>query len=1044
MIKKWSYVAAAMLTVASGVALTSCIDNDEPFGIEQIRVATASLLESKKAAVEAEAAAKSAEVEIAKIWAEVEKMKVEKDQILAEAEAKIKEAQAKAIELEAQANAAKTQAEADQLKAQADYWTAQAEYQKAVTDAYMAEKEAKLNEYIAKAEIWVKESQLEYEKTLYAFEKEKLYNADQYTSGLYQAWAIAFQAYLDQLAQVNTLTKDYYDKVKDFARAEVDLIPVVEGGKIVEGEWTSPNYDALAYMERSISYIQEKIDYANKLKGKTQEFIDQLKNVADNSTLYQLFEDYQKEAKENEAKYADVMAEFDAFNVNNKELVDTINLLQSQINKFNSNKIDIPAYTWDPKDFNEDAFKTLGITEPKEIVPERDYYTLEDFTTPVLTAASNYTTAVKNYESQINALENFLLDANDVKWTEARINEMKRQRDQQQAKFDEAKTDWENAKKAYHMGGEPVYTAIPNESQVEAAVKTYNDTKASINPLRNTYIDAFEASQNADQLVYDLTGTYPATRADNTQAANTFKTAYEKYNQDLKDNQEDYENAIKAAQAKYDNAVADALNAYQKALREETTKQNVYNEVLKANNNKLDAPDVVAAKSALDLAKADKQAKEQAYKKDVPAAALAVQQQENLDARTDLIEANNRAENTYAAAKATFESAVGSQASNELLAALKDAENKKTLLNTAKEAYNKEASAVQEKLDQLETLCNEQSVKVGGWDTHMSELQTDFSLYINTPDKDIEFPVAIAPAYYMSDAGIYVNVKDYLINMSQIAFGYLGTDYDSQTGVWDVDKAFLVDDVTVDMVNDYIKEYMEVNNLVVNELEYYSYYNQFFGLYGDLIYTKNRIQVAEVMANQDLLDSSIKPLNDGLEALKKSKEDAEDAKKVLENKKQDKKDEYDVLAEKLWYRKSQIEGWRTTYDTLLSDLTALIAELEIQDLEGYTTSDANTNNLKIDKYIKAIIEKRENDIEWYDNQIAKYEKDKARAEYQLQQYKDNEGVMNANPVQNDLDAAYRDLEAAKEKLAFLKARADELETLYKDAQARYEGATSNK
>lgn len=62
--KRWSYATAIMLSLAGGTIMTGCIDNDEPYGIEQIRLATADLLKSKKAAVEAEAAAANAAAEV--------------------------------------------------------------------------------------------------------------------------------------------------------------------------------------------------------------------------------------------------------------------------------------------------------------------------------------------------------------------------------------------------------------------------------------------------------------------------------------------------------------------------------------------------------------------------------------------------------------------------------------------------------------------------------------------------------------------------------------------------------------------------------------------------------------------------------------------------------------------------------------------------------------------------------------------------------------------------------------------------------------------
>ena len=61
--KKWTFLVATLLTVSAGSLMTSCIDNDEPAGIEQIRVATANLLEAKKAVLLANAEAIKAQAE---------------------------------------------------------------------------------------------------------------------------------------------------------------------------------------------------------------------------------------------------------------------------------------------------------------------------------------------------------------------------------------------------------------------------------------------------------------------------------------------------------------------------------------------------------------------------------------------------------------------------------------------------------------------------------------------------------------------------------------------------------------------------------------------------------------------------------------------------------------------------------------------------------------------------------------------------------------------------------------------------------------------
>lgn len=66
--KKLTYLVASLLTTATvGMTFTGCIDNDEPYGIEQLRGAKAELLKSKKALIEADAQYKLALAEAEKL-----------------------------------------------------------------------------------------------------------------------------------------------------------------------------------------------------------------------------------------------------------------------------------------------------------------------------------------------------------------------------------------------------------------------------------------------------------------------------------------------------------------------------------------------------------------------------------------------------------------------------------------------------------------------------------------------------------------------------------------------------------------------------------------------------------------------------------------------------------------------------------------------------------------------------------------------------------------------------------------------------------------
>lgn len=85
--KKLTYLVASLLTTATvGMTFTGCIDNDEPYGIEQLRGAKAELLKSKKALIEAEAQYKLALAEAAKVEAAAKAALIDAERAKTEAE----------------------------------------------------------------------------------------------------------------------------------------------------------------------------------------------------------------------------------------------------------------------------------------------------------------------------------------------------------------------------------------------------------------------------------------------------------------------------------------------------------------------------------------------------------------------------------------------------------------------------------------------------------------------------------------------------------------------------------------------------------------------------------------------------------------------------------------------------------------------------------------------------------------------------------------------------------------------------------------------
>lgn len=76
--RKWTYLVAVLLMAGTSTSLlTSCIDNDEPAGIIDLRGAKAELLRAKAAVEQAEAAIKTAQVKWYEADAEIKNQEAE-------------------------------------------------------------------------------------------------------------------------------------------------------------------------------------------------------------------------------------------------------------------------------------------------------------------------------------------------------------------------------------------------------------------------------------------------------------------------------------------------------------------------------------------------------------------------------------------------------------------------------------------------------------------------------------------------------------------------------------------------------------------------------------------------------------------------------------------------------------------------------------------------------------------------------------------------------------------------------------------------------
>ena len=130
--RKWTYLVAALLMSGTAATFTSCIDTDEPAGIENLRGAKAELILAKMRYQDALTNYRNQQVEMAKIDVEIKKCSLQIEQLKVEKETKQKEWEIAAIDEQIKLLAQQTEQQLLKLKIQ--NLQSQAEYEKAVID----------------------------------------------------------------------------------------------------------------------------------------------------------------------------------------------------------------------------------------------------------------------------------------------------------------------------------------------------------------------------------------------------------------------------------------------------------------------------------------------------------------------------------------------------------------------------------------------------------------------------------------------------------------------------------------------------------------------------------------------------------------------------------------------------------------------------------------------------------------------------------------------------------------------------------------------
>lgn len=947
MIKKWSYVAAAMLTVASGLALTSCIDNDEPYGIEQIRLATASLLDAKKAALEAQQSSEQARIEVEKLKVQVEQAKAEAEKIKAQAEADYRAAEAEALKLEAQANAAKTQAEADAILAKAEISKARAEAIKKEVEAKCAE----INQRVARAEQDAANAQRiadqKYAEAVYRFEKSKAENENKANGKLWCLVSAAFQNYLDKLNDFNDANENLSDELKKLAKVDLQWVADKDdAGKDIpgSGHFVSVNYNQKNSIEKNIITEQNNIDNYQRVIDIYTDFIKQIEDFTPGKGA-QLLEEYNtllKEAKENMQQAA---LEYEQVKIDQKDvLVDIPEQLTKELQDIKDSVINIKEYTLEP--INVLAAVNYAWRNPIEIVPAgKDFtYAQVDAYNKGTGVEDNYTRYTTAYKNLITRFRVAMLDENDKVWSQAHLNEINRQLKNVEPLNNAIKL-WELAKKVYATGDEPKQELLPFGADLKTAVEAYNnslqevaDAKAKVEELEKVKDEAYKAYQNA---VVDYNANEESVAGKWAAAQNTYSETLTKIFNEYTDAQAEadanYTLAIQQADLEKDKLWVAYLNKSNEQFKVDNDPKSTEAQktaAATATQSAYDAYELYAFGKTvykedgvtIDEAKSKPATIDQKYAEARAAktAAYDTAYYNYNKAEYAAKEAQNKAKEEYlknggaelAEKDPKYKDVTDADETyQQALTDWQDAKDAVTKLGTTKlqRAYDKMKDLADE---QLEEIRKEYKDPTFDWDYlgAIPDWTYDVVDWYNYGTVD-ELPTAVAPIMLLNEdadntnsawlSQVYANARGFVIDASNAAYGVFGTDLNPEHNnpyySWNEEHSLLIDNVTGEVIDKYLKKnwLMQFDDKWISPFAYMSKYNQ-FGLFGQQYYLLLKQKFAEAcvdpQANNeiqkkiDVLTTNLEELENAynhqvarVEEKDKELKDANDAADLLNN-----------------------------------------------------------------------------------------------------------------------------------------------------------------
>ena len=446
--KKWTYLVVAGLLAGATPMLQSCVDNDEPEGINVLRKAKAELIPAKKIVQEAEAARLKAEA-----------AKLEADAALVKAQAEIAKAAAELIN-------AKTEGERADIEIRIAKAKAEAEHQQKVW-----EQEDKLAE-------------VAYQTALAELAKVKAaVNAKQQK---------VLQAYI---ADVESKKAIYDEKMTAVRKAQRDWIKATE-----DVEYREENKEYYTFSLQNA--LKQKQAYVTSLKSFIEEelnpYIAEAEAMTPGENVVRR-DELQAEYDALQAKIVEAQKAVDLARAEMAPDYDELNALQTAANAAARAEIEIPGFTY--------TFPELGLNlyHGEYTVYNDMTYTLSD---QVNGRYTNYAIAKSQLESIANYLTRMSRDENGKAWTAEEVAVKKEEKKNTAISVEYITATWQKLVGVYSTG--KAYASLASLEEYDELLDLIAAYNATVEPY-NTAIaekNAFEALDDNESTVGSIRKKY--------------------------------------------------------------------------------------------------------------------------------------------------------------------------------------------------------------------------------------------------------------------------------------------------------------------------------------------------------------------------------------------------------------------------------------------------------------------------------------------------------------------------------------------------------